>query len=58
MPCCLSLWKAQGDKADKLLDIQLCGLQLVSWYDNEWGYSNRVCDLIAHMGATDAKAKL
>ena len=33
-------------------------LQLVSWYDNEWGYSNRVCDLIAHMGLTDAQAKL
>ena len=36
----------------------LCDLQLVSWYDNEWGYSNRVCDLIAHMGITDNKAKL
>lgn len=33
-------------------------MQLVSWYDNEWGYSNRVCDLIAHMGITDNKAKL
>ena len=41
-----------------LLDGWLFGMQLVSWYDNEWGYSNRVCDLIAHMGVTDAKAKL
>ena len=23
--------------------------KILAWYDNEWGYSNRICDLIAYV---------
>jgi len=31
-------------------------MKLVSWYDNEWGYSNRLCDLVIYMKSVDSKA--
>lgn len=29
--------------------------KLVNWYDNEWGYSNRIIDLLRHMAKADGK---
>lgn len=44
-----------GDARTSIFDAK-AGIQLtpnfvkvVSWYDNEWGYSNKTLDLIAHM---------
>ncbi|CDI78463.1 glyceraldehyde-3-phosphate dehydrogenase, putative [Eimeria acervulina] len=48
-----------GDKRSSIFDVK-AGIQLndsfvklVSWYDNEWGYSNRLVDLAIYMSKKD-----
>jgi glyceraldehyde 3-phosphate dehydrogenase len=45
----------KGDPHSSIVDAEYCVMadsttaKLVSWYDNEWGYSNRVADLVRFM---------
>ena len=32
-------------------------IKLISWYDNEWGYSRRVLDLLAYISGVDGNSK-
>merc|ERR1719150_2517520 len=48
-----------GDPHSSIFDMK-AGLMMgdkfvkvISWYDNEWGYSNRMCDLMTHAAKVD-----
>jgi len=53
-----------GDEASSTFDAK-AGIslnknfvKLISWYDNEWGYSARVVDLLVYIAKVDKQAKL
>jgi len=52
-----------GESRSCVLDASACVSlnptfhKLVAWYDNEWGYSTRVIDLLLHMAKEEAKAE-
>jgi glyceraldehyde 3-phosphate dehydrogenase len=49
----------KGDKRSSIVDAPLTkvvghSVKVLSWYDNEWGYSNRVVDLIGFLAEEGA----
>ncbi len=54
----------KGDPRSSIVDalstmvIEDTLVKVVAWYDNEWGYSNRVADLLNYIVNKDCNLKL
>jgi len=50
-----------GDPRSSIVDAKACiqmtpkFYKIISWYDNEWGYSNRLCDLLLYVAKCDTQ---
>jgi glyceraldehyde 3-phosphate dehydrogenase len=48
----------KGNSHSSIVDLNLTNViggnlvKVVAWYDNEWGYSNRLVELVADVGRT------
>lgn len=49
-----------GSPYSAIIDVPACSelnpqfFKIMAWYDNEWGYSNRLLDLTTHVHALEA----
>ena len=44
-----------GSDALSTLVVNQTQVKIYAWYDNEWGYSNRMVDLAVHMARVDGR---
>lgn len=51
-----SEWSSIFD-ADAGIALNKNFVKLIAWYDNEWGYSRRVCDLLVYAAEKDKAAQ-
>ena len=53
----LTSWAMLAPPFDATAGVYLTDnfVKVISWYDNEWGYSNKLLMLLQHMAKVDAE---